>query len=56
MVLLLVISIYPIIWYVVLTNHSNIHSWFTYRICAITLLSIININNIILLDENKKTT
>lgn len=37
----LLISIYPFIWYAVLTNHSYIHFWMTYRNLAISLYALI---------------
>lgn len=39
---LIVIALMPYVWYVVLSNHSNIHAWFTYRIQAITLFAILS--------------
>lgn len=42
-VFLFVLGCAPYFWYAVLTNHSAIHSWMTYRIQAITLLSILSI-------------
>lgn len=38
--LFLPISLFPYVWYFVLSNHSGIHSWFTYRIQAITIFGI----------------
>lgn len=40
---IILIGILPYAWYIVLSNHSNIHSWMTYRIQAITMFSIISI-------------
>lgn len=37
----LLISIYPFIWYAVLTNHSYIHFWMTYRNLAISIYALI---------------
>ena len=37
---LIIIAIFPYIWYSFLTNHSFMHSWMTYRIQSITLFSI----------------
>lgn len=31
---LLIVSILPFVWYLVLANHSQIHAWFTYRLLA----------------------
>lgn len=36
---LLVVAIYPYIWYVIMSNHSQIHYIFTYRIQMITIWS-----------------
>lgn len=38
--LLLPIAFFPYVWYFVLSNHSGIHSWFTYRIQAITIFGL----------------
>ena len=38
---LLPIAVYPYIWYFVLSNHSMIHYWFTYRLQLITIFSVI---------------
>ncbi|MBR5597715.1 MAG: hypothetical protein IKW30_09955 [Lachnospiraceae bacterium] len=35
------LSLLPYIWFFVLANHSYVHDWFTYRIQAITLCSIL---------------
>lgn len=37
---LLFLSIYPIFWYTVLSNHSYIHKFFTYREFSITVFAI----------------
>lgn len=37
---LLLVSLYPYIWYFLLANHSQLHAWFTYRIQSITVFSI----------------
>lgn len=57
--ILLIIALYPYVWYVVLANHSQIHYWFTYRNQVITifvvtylLLSNINLNKLL---ESKET-
>ncbi len=36
----LLVALYPYIWYLVLSNHSQIHHWFTYRIQTITLFGV----------------
>lgn len=47
--LLLMIAVFPYIWYFVLANHSGIHAWFTYRLQAVTvfgvLLALLNLIN-----------
>lgn len=35
----LILAIYPYIWYGVMANHSDIHSWFTYRLQIISIFS-----------------
>lgn len=37
----LVTALMPFAWYMVVKNHSYIHSWFTYRILGITVFSIL---------------
>lgn len=37
----LLCSILPFMWYVVISNHSYIHYWFTYRILAISIYAIL---------------
>lgn len=39
---ILVISIYPILWYIVLANHSYMHFWFTYRSLGVTVFAILS--------------
>ncbi|MDU1032943.1 hypothetical protein [Clostridium sp.] len=39
----LLLAAYPIIWFIVLSNHSDIHYWFTYRSLMISLYSIISL-------------
>ena len=41
----LVLAILPYVWFLVLANHSHVHDWFTYRIQAITLFSLLMILN-----------
>lgn len=38
---LLLCAVLPFAWYVVISNHSYIHYWFTYRILAISIFSIL---------------
>lgn len=37
---LLLFSVAPLIWYCVLTNHSYVHFWFTFRTLSISVFSI----------------
>lgn len=39
-VLLIVVALIPYAWYLVLSNHSYLHFWFTYRIQAITFAAL----------------
>ena len=36
----LVISIFPVVWYLAMRNHSFIHHWFTYRELAISIYAL----------------
>ncbi len=36
------ISIYPILWYIVLANHSYMHFWFTYRSLGVTVFAVLS--------------
>ena len=38
---LLPVSLYPYVWYAVFSYHSFVHTWFTYRLQAITLLGVL---------------
>ena len=40
--IILCISIVPYLWYLVLTNHSGIHFWMTYRIQSITMFGLLS--------------
>jgi len=39
--LLLVVGLYPFVWYCIVQNHSVIHSWMTYRDFSITMFAIL---------------
>jgi hypothetical protein len=39
---ILMVSIYPIVWYAVLKNHSFIHSWFTYRDLGVSIFAVLS--------------
>lgn len=47
----IIIAISPYIWYLILSNHSQIHFWFTFRLQIITVFSITSFLAI-LLDDN----
>ena len=34
---MLLVAFYPYIWYLVMSNHSQIHYWYTYRAQLVTL-------------------
>ena len=54
-VFFLCISIFPYIWFLVLSNHSYLHSWFTYRIQAIAICGILlSLASLISWDKTKK--
>lgn len=40
-IILLLCALLPFAWYVVLSNHSYIHYWFTYRVLAISIFSVL---------------
>lgn len=48
----LMVGVYPIVWYALLTNHSKVHFWFTYRNLAITIFAVLTFM-VSLIDENK---
>ena len=35
----LVLLLYPVVWYLVLSNHSHIHVWMTYRLVMVSMLA-----------------
>ncbi|MDB1724342.1 hypothetical protein PMV48_11230, partial [Enterococcus avium] len=39
-IVLLFVSPFPYIWYLAMSNHSQIHYWFTYRLQIITVFSL----------------
>lgn len=39
--LLIIIALYPYIWYAIVAGHSTIHAFFTYRIQAISIFAIL---------------
>lgn len=38
---ILLVAVYPYIWYLVMSNHSQIHYWYTYRAQLVTLFGIL---------------
>lgn len=38
---ILIVSLFPYIWFYVLSNHSQVHFWMTYRIQAITVFAVL---------------
>ena len=38
---LLIIAVYPAVWVTVLASHSQIHSWFTYRIFSVSIFAML---------------
>ncbi|MBR2762199.1 MAG: hypothetical protein IKD66_13645 [Solobacterium sp.] len=36
----LLVGIYPFVWYFVIRNHSIVHVWFTHRVLSITIFSL----------------
>lgn len=38
---ILIVAAYPYIWYLVMSNHSQIHYWYTYRAQLVTLFGIL---------------
>lgn len=54
---LTLVSLLPYVWYIILSNHSDIHSWMTYKIQAVTLFGILSTTLLFINDEsytNKK--
>lgn len=35
-----IVALFPIIWYVVISNHSAVHCWFTYRLLIVTVAGV----------------
>lgn len=48
----LLIALMPLVWYVVLKNHSSIHYWFTYRSLAVSIFALMSFM-FFSIDENK---
>ena len=43
MIILLVVSAYPFVWFFVVMQHSNMHHWMTYRNLCITIYGIMSL-------------
>lgn len=39
--LCLVVALVPMVWYLIVAQHSYLHYWFTYRILAITIMGVL---------------
>lgn len=51
---ILIVSTYPYIWYLVLSNHSQVHFWMTYKIQAITVFGVLTYCILIISNSNFK--
>lgn len=51
----LIVSILPYIWYILLSNHSHIHHWMTFRIQGITLFALLSLLLSVFDFKNRKT-
>lgn len=51
---ILIVALYPYIWYLVMSNHSQIHFWYTYRAQLVTLFSGLIFMTGILRDKEEK--
>lgn len=40
-VLCLVVALVPVVWYMVVAEHSYLHSWFTYRILSVMIMGLL---------------
>jgi hypothetical protein len=40
-ILFLIIALMPYVWYFILSNHSYLHWWFTFRLQAVTVISLL---------------
>ena len=36
-----IVAMFPIVWYVVISNHSAVHCWFTYRLLIVTVAGLL---------------
>jgi hypothetical protein len=42
-ILFLIIALMPYVWYFILSNHSYLHWWFTFRLQAVTIACLMMI-------------
>ena len=47
-------AVLPFAWYVVVSNHSFVHYWFTYRILAISVYAMLLIAISVFIKEDKR--
>ena len=47
------VALYPYIWYLVMSNHSQIHFWYTYRAQLVTLFGILMFLSCILREKQE---
>ena len=50
---MLLVAAYPYIWYLVMSNHSQIHFWYTYRAQLVTLFGILMFLSCILREKQE---
>ena len=53
---LLIVAIMPFIWFICVKNHSYVHSWYTFRILLLTILSLSMVSTYILTEKKKSDT
>ena len=51
---LLLISLMPVVWYLVTPNHSFVHNWMTYRVIGITVFALICILSVNITNKEQK--
>lgn len=50
---LLCIAIVPYLWYIIFAGHSSIHTWFTYRIQAVSAFAVLTVMCLTIKDDVK---
>ena len=53
---LLVVTAYPLVWYFVVMQHSNLHHWFTYRNFSVAIYGIMSLLYVHIDFDKKKGT